>query len=277
MSGAVLQKLLTQHNIVSNITHDEYREKNKTIYSMGSSANYFCLVLEGCVEVVIGRDGMRFETRSFSYFGAQALEVSVEFNPPDYKPDFTVRPVTDCVVITITRAQYAAAHRASVFEGGKNNPPGAGPPGQGGGGSGSGPPGQGGGRSGAALDDSFEDEWTKAEAVSFGEPQQRPSKMSAFSQFGLFLTQRRDQKKRASTSDQSRLLSLSGSTEAGSPVDKANGDLSSPVEVRVSMEEPIQDYNTTPIMLHRRLQEVGQSTPAPETNQTDIEYQQSTV
>lgn len=69
------------------------------------------------MEVKIGQDGLIFESRSFSYFGAQVLMLAIEENPSlEYKPDFTARPAADCVVIIITQQQYMAARKASVFE-----------------------------------------------------------------------------------------------------------------------------------------------------------------
>lgn len=150
MSSLILKRLLTQSNIVKNISYEAYKRKNLTLYSMGCPANFFCLILEGCVEVEIGKDGLKFESRSFSYFGAQTLLLCVARPSPDaeYKPDFTARPASDCLAVIITQAQYMAARRASVFEGGRNSRLGS-------------------GGSGGTMgkNDVFSTEWAKAEAL----------------------------------------------------------------------------------------------------------------
>ncbi len=120
MSATVLKRLLTQKNLGQRLSFEEYKRKNLTIYSVGSLANFFCLVLEGCVQVVIGKDALKFESRSFSYFGAQAMINARESPPTDYKPDFTARPLTDCLLVVVSQSQYMAARRASMFEEGRN-------------------------------------------------------------------------------------------------------------------------------------------------------------
>ncbi len=68
--------------------------------------------------MLIGKDQLEFETRSFSHFGAEALLVSSGSPTPGalYFPDYTVRPTTDCQVLIITRSQYLAACKATKFE-----------------------------------------------------------------------------------------------------------------------------------------------------------------
>lgn len=166
MSTTVLKRLLVQKSLVQKISFEDYKRKNRTIYSAGSPANFFCLVLEGCVQVVIGNEGLKFESRSFSYFGAQAMVNARQVPPPDYKPDFTARPLSDCLLVVISQSQYLAARRASVFEEGRNSAfgPFTGPSGRNGGLRTSGfgdrldtTPGGGGGQG-----DFFSTEWAKA-------------------------------------------------------------------------------------------------------------------
>ncbi len=83
---------------------------------MGTEASFFMLILEGCMNVQIGKEGFTFESKSFSYFGAQAL-LNATLDPPvEYIPDYTVRPSTDCIVIIITKREYRAAIEATQFE-----------------------------------------------------------------------------------------------------------------------------------------------------------------
>ena len=117
ISKNMLKRLLKK-NIVRNISVDEDKKKDFTLFKTGSPSSYFALILEGCVHVTIGKDNLDFESRSFSHFGAQALLSSLESSdhPKPYIPDFTVRPATDCQVLIITRRQYLAAHNATIFE-----------------------------------------------------------------------------------------------------------------------------------------------------------------
>ncbi len=68
--------------------------------------------------MVIGREQLEFESRSFSYFGAEALLCSSNDTGQDhpYIPDFTARAVTDCQLLIVTRSQYTAACNATQFE-----------------------------------------------------------------------------------------------------------------------------------------------------------------
>lgn len=43
------------------------------IYQTGKPVDYFVLILEGRVEVLVGRENMMFEAGPFTYFGKQAL------------------------------------------------------------------------------------------------------------------------------------------------------------------------------------------------------------
>lgn len=61
------------------LQQDVYRHikaKNKdreTVYQQGRAADYFVLILEGRVEVLVGKENLRFESGPFTYFGVQAL------------------------------------------------------------------------------------------------------------------------------------------------------------------------------------------------------------
>ena len=114
ISKTILHRLL-QQDIVFKIAH----EKDFCLYKLGVPANYFTLLLEGCLIVTIGEEGMEFEARGYYSFGAKALtdvDPSTDKIPPSYIPDFTVRPGADCLVLIVTRQRYIAAYKASRFE-----------------------------------------------------------------------------------------------------------------------------------------------------------------
>ena len=162
-------------NIVHTLSLEDSRKKEACLYKSGSPAGYFTLILEGCMQVQIGKDGLEFETRSFSYFGAQALGGD---NPHGYVPDFTLRPASDCQVLIITQREYLAACRATEFE-----------------------------RSNHALEsDVFTQEWERAESRDLETCRNVGSGLSPISKL-LPKKFRRKNKRSSSSADEQQLLS----------------------------------------------------------------------
>ena len=114
ISRNVLKKLL-QKDIAREITQQDVESGDLYLYRSGTVANYFVLILEGCVEVTIGREGMSFEGRSFSYYGHQVLVDAYNGAESQYAPDFSLRPVTACMILIVTYNQYVAALKATSF------------------------------------------------------------------------------------------------------------------------------------------------------------------
>lgn len=119
ISQNVLKRLLRK-NIVRSIILKEAKREDLCLYRANTPASYFMLILEGCMQVEIGKDGLQFESRSFSHFGSEALLHAAsnrQLNSrPNYVPDFTVRPATDCQILIVTWRQYLAAYKATQFE-----------------------------------------------------------------------------------------------------------------------------------------------------------------
>jgi hypothetical protein len=208
MTGTILNRLLMQQNIVQNISFEEYSQKDLTLYSTGRPATFFCLVLEGCVEVEIGKDNLKFESRAFSYFGHQALMLSRDSPGSEYRADFTARPLMDCLLVIISQAQYMAARRASVFEGEKANGSMSNQPG----------PGSNSSTSAGSKSDVFSAEWAKAETLNVSNSQKKGS----FFQLGFSSKSLKQSK--VKSSDEMQLLargdsdSSPGSSGRASPV-----------------------------------------------------------
>lgn len=79
ISETILRRLIKQ-DVIYHIKVKN-KEKGKAdpstiIYHQGKPVDYFVLILEGRVEVTIGREEMRFESGPFTYFGTQALTQS---------------------------------------------------------------------------------------------------------------------------------------------------------------------------------------------------------
>ncbi|XP_071448223.1 unextended protein [Hetaerina americana] len=80
ISETILHRLLKQ-DIIHHIkvkNREKSRDDLQTIiYVQGKPVDYFVLILEGRVEVTVGRESMMFESGPFTYFGTQALTTNV--------------------------------------------------------------------------------------------------------------------------------------------------------------------------------------------------------
>ena len=72
ISENVLHRLIKQ-NVVINFRLVEAGSDDSFLYKRGRSCDYFILILQGRVEVNIGKEDMVFEGGPFMYFGLQAL------------------------------------------------------------------------------------------------------------------------------------------------------------------------------------------------------------
>ncbi|CAL8278301.1 unnamed protein product [Merluccius merluccius] len=105
------------------------------LYTRNHPVDYFILLLQGRVEVEIGKEGLKFENGAFTYYGVSALtapssvhqspvstqrfsprdpfELGEAASPSSYCPDYTVRALTDLQLIRVTRLQYLNALMSS--------------------------------------------------------------------------------------------------------------------------------------------------------------------
>lgn len=74
ISETILRRLLNQ-DIVRHIRHKgkERDDPSLMIFEQGKPVDFFVLILEGRVEVTVGKENMLFEGGPFTYFGIQAL------------------------------------------------------------------------------------------------------------------------------------------------------------------------------------------------------------
>ncbi|KAK4881430.1 hypothetical protein RN001_004749 [Aquatica leii] len=138
ISETILRRLLKQE-VMFHIkkTKDWRNDPEMLIYQQGKAVDYFVLILEGRVEVTVGRENMIFESGPFTYFGVQALvqNLSVVDSPTapstlgslqslnmdamlrhTFQPDYSVRAGTDVLYMKIKRSLYLAAKRATLME-----------------------------------------------------------------------------------------------------------------------------------------------------------------
>ncbi|XP_044740293.1 unextended protein isoform X2 [Chrysoperla carnea] len=138
ISETILRRMLKQ-DIIVHIKKKDKHDPLTIIYQQGKPADYFVLVLEGRVEVTVGRESLLFESGPFTYFGKQALMQNVggvaespTVQPTNmgslqsvnmetllrhtFVPDYSVRAVTEVLYIKIKRSLYMAALRATLME-----------------------------------------------------------------------------------------------------------------------------------------------------------------
>ncbi|XP_020787614.1 metal transporter CNNM3 [Boleophthalmus pectinirostris] len=137
VSEKVLFHLLRHPSVNQEVHFDPSNRLSPShyLYTRNHPVDYFILLLQGRVEVEIGKEGLKFENGAFTYYGVSALTlpssvhqspVSTQrqsprdpFEPGDatspssYCPDYTVRALTDLQLIRVTRLQYLNALMAS--------------------------------------------------------------------------------------------------------------------------------------------------------------------
>ncbi|XP_076651006.1 metal transporter uex [Halictus rubicundus] len=148
ISETILRRLLKQDIIY----HVKVKSREKArhdpaavIYQQGKAVDYFVLILEGRVEVTVGKENMMFESGPFTFFGSQALTVNIGVaespitsNPQavgsiqsinldsmlryTFVPDYSVRAVTEVFYVKIKRSLYLAAKRATLLEKSQKDP-----------------------------------------------------------------------------------------------------------------------------------------------------------
>ncbi|KAG7512042.1 metal transporter CNNM1 [Solea senegalensis] len=153
LSEKILLRLIRHPSVVQEL---KFNPKNKHssqhyLFQRNKPVDYFVLILQGRVEVEIGKEALRFENGAFSYYGMPALiplmpigrrysSRSSGLNQSDsllsggsmgqltagggiYLPDYTVRQLTDLQIIKITRNHYQNALMATRMDGSPQTPP----------------------------------------------------------------------------------------------------------------------------------------------------------
>ncbi|XP_028166421.1 metal transporter CNNM4-like [Ostrinia furnacalis] len=137
VSETVLRRLLKQ-DVIHHIKLKGKTKKDPSTYvfQQGKPVDYFVLILEGRVEVTVGRENLVFEAGPFTYFGVQALtqNIGVAESPSPsamgslqninvdamlrhtFVPDYSVRAIAELFYLTVKRSLYLAAKRATLME-----------------------------------------------------------------------------------------------------------------------------------------------------------------
>ncbi|XP_077594229.1 metal transporter CNNM3 isoform X2 [Stigmatopora nigra] len=133
MSEKILFHLLRHPSVNQEVHFDPVNRLSPAhyLYTRNHPVDYFILLLQGRVEVEIGKEGLKFDNGAFTYYGVSALtlpssvhqspvvshrqshrdpfETSEATSPSSYCPDYTVRALTDLQLIRVTRLQYLNA------------------------------------------------------------------------------------------------------------------------------------------------------------------------
>lgn len=141
ISENILRRLLNQ-DIIRCIKMKTKSKNDPTnvIFQQGKPVDFFVLILEGRVEVTVGKEQLIFESGPFTHFGLQALTQNVGFDSPSQQqplhqvmgslqslnmdallrhtfiPDYSVKALSDVVYLVIKRSLYLAAKRATLME-----------------------------------------------------------------------------------------------------------------------------------------------------------------
>ncbi|XP_068130998.1 metal transporter CNNM3-like isoform X2 [Hyperolius riggenbachi] len=97
------------------------------LYMRSQPVDYFILILQGRVQVEIGKESLKFENGAFTYYGVAALSPCQlshsspcsgreQSDSPDsglYCPDYSVRAMSDLQIVKVSRLQYLNALRSS--------------------------------------------------------------------------------------------------------------------------------------------------------------------
>ncbi|EDL41902.1 cyclin M1 [Mus musculus] len=78
LSEKILLRLLKHPNVIQELKFDERNKKapEHYLYQRNRPVDYFVLLLQGKVEVEVGKEGLRFENGAFTYYGVPAIMTS---------------------------------------------------------------------------------------------------------------------------------------------------------------------------------------------------------
>ncbi|KAL1262627.1 hypothetical protein QQF64_005366 [Cirrhinus molitorella] len=152
LSEKILLRLIKHPSVVQELKFDEKNKRSPKhyLFQRNKPVDYFVLILQGRVEVEIGKEGLKFENGPFTYYGLPAImtilpavhrspsrssglnhsdttihggslgQLSISGGP--YLPDYSVRQLTDLQIIKITRNHYQNALTATRMDSSPQTP-----------------------------------------------------------------------------------------------------------------------------------------------------------
>ncbi|TSK22789.1 Metal transporter CNNM1 [Bagarius yarrelli] len=152
ISEKILLRLIKHPSVVQELKFDEKNKKSPKhyLYQRNKPVDSFVLILQGRVEVEIGKEALKFENGPFTYYGMPAIMTvlptvhrspsrSSGLNHSDttihagslsqlsigggaYLPDYSVRQLTDLQIIKVTRNHYQNALTATRMDSSPQTP-----------------------------------------------------------------------------------------------------------------------------------------------------------
>ncbi|KAM9324823.1 metal transporter CNNM1 [Gastrophryne carolinensis] len=79
LSEKILLRLLKHPHVIQELKFDEKNKRSTEhyLYQRNRPVDYFLLLLQGKVEVEVGKEGLRFENGAFTYYGVPAIMTTV--------------------------------------------------------------------------------------------------------------------------------------------------------------------------------------------------------
>ncbi|RMC11502.1 hypothetical protein DUI87_11621 [Hirundo rustica rustica] len=83
LSEKILLRLLKHPNVIQELKYDRKNKKaaEHYLYQRNRPVDYFVLILQGKVQVEVGKEGLRFENGAFTYYGVPAIMAVVSSVP----------------------------------------------------------------------------------------------------------------------------------------------------------------------------------------------------
>uniref|UniRef100_A0A803JH15 Metal transporter n=1 Tax=Xenopus tropicalis TaxID=8364 RepID=A0A803JH15_XENTR len=158
LSEKILLRLLKHPHVIQEVKFDEKNKKASEhyLYQRNRPVDYFILIIQGKVEVEVGKEGLRFENGAFTYYGVPAIMTAVSSvnrspsrcsglnrsespnrerndyggstnqlsnsNNNLYTPDYSVHILCDVQFVKVTRQQYQNALTASRMDSSPQSP-----------------------------------------------------------------------------------------------------------------------------------------------------------
>uniref|UniRef100_A0A670ZVU2 Metal transporter n=1 Tax=Pseudonaja textilis TaxID=8673 RepID=A0A670ZVU2_PSETE len=157
LSEKILLRLLKHPNVIQEMKfdHKNKRAPDHYLYQRNRPVDYFVLILQGKVEVEVGKEELRFENGAFTYYGVPAIMTVILNQSPSrcsglnrsespirerndyggsstqlhsgsnnniYTPDYSVHILCDVQFVKITRQQYQNALTASRMDSSPQTP-----------------------------------------------------------------------------------------------------------------------------------------------------------
>ncbi|XP_056387854.1 metal transporter CNNM1 isoform X2 [Hyla sarda] len=79
LSEKILLRLLKHPHVIQELKFDDKNKRSSEhfLYQRNKPVDYFILILQGKVEVEVGKEGLRFENGAFTYYGVPAILTTV--------------------------------------------------------------------------------------------------------------------------------------------------------------------------------------------------------